>query len=102
MTTISLPHAVRGRGIISIIMLLHPCKGYVTFIALSPRASAINVIYPEHGCNKEFILHSTQYCHNSFDSVNKAFYHKCALYQTSKGVTVHWGTLSDLLHCNSL
>ena len=45
------------------------------------------------GCNKVFILH----CHNSFDSVNKAFYHKCALYQTSKGVTVHWGTLSDLL-----
>ena len=33
---------------ISIIMLLHPCKGYITFIALSPRAagpraSAINV-----------------------------------------------------------
>ena len=42
------------------------------------------------GCNKEFILHSTQYCHNSFDSVNKAFYHKCALYKTSKRVTVHW------------
>ena len=26
-------------------------------------------------CNKEFILHSTQYCHNSFDSVNEAFNH---------------------------
>ena len=59
-------------------MLLHQ-DIIITFIALSPRANAINKC--EHGVYKEFILHSTQY----------------VLIKPQVCTA-----LSDLLHCNSL